>query len=97
MRLTLCPDTLCNQVITGGQEKANALRARISAGREEHRYPSVDSAELIAAGVITVAKTGQLASTKYLFEAVGLYPATEQTSLTPVVGSLAHALLRRDL
>lgn len=55
----------------------------------------VDSAELIAAGVITVAKTGQLATAKYLFEAVGLYPATEETAPTQVVGSLAHTLLTR--
>ena len=30
-----------------------------------------------------------------MFEAVGLYPATKQTLPTPVVGSLAHTLLRR--
>jgi hypothetical protein len=55
-----------------------------------------DSAEEIATSVIEVAtRTGQLASAKYLFEAVGLYPATEQTVATPVAGSLAHTLLRR--
>ena len=54
-----------------------------------------DSAEDIATEVIKVAKTGQLASAKYLFEAVGLYPATEETAPTQVVGSLAHTLLTR--
>src|ERR1039457_875032 len=47
-----------------------------------------DSAEDIATSVIEVAtRTGQLASAKYLFEAIGLYPATEQTAATPVAGS----------
>jgi hypothetical protein len=54
-----------------------------------------NAAELIAAEVIKVALTGQLATAKYLFEAIGLYPATEQTLATPVVGSLAHTLLKR--
>jgi hypothetical protein len=53
------------------------------------------SAELIAAEVIKVALTGQLATAKYLFEAVGLYPATEQTAATPAAGSLAFTLLKR--
>jgi hypothetical protein len=54
-----------------------------------------DAAELIAIEVIKVALTGQLATAKYLFEAIGLYPATEQTAPTPVKGSLAHTLLTR--
>jgi hypothetical protein len=55
-----------------------------------------DSAELIATSVIGVAtRTGQLASAKYLFEAIGLYPATEETAPTPATGSLAHTLLTR--
>lgn len=54
-----------------------------------------DSAVKIATEVIKVALTGQLATAKYLFEAIGLYPATEQTAPTPVVGSLAHTLLKR--
>ena len=53
------------------------------------------SAELIAIEVIKVALTGQLATAKYLFEAVGLYPATEQTAATPASGSLAFTLLKR--
>ena len=53
------------------------------------------SAELIAAEVIKVALTGQLATAKYLFEAIGLYPPTEQTAPTPAAGSLAHTLLQR--
>ena len=39
-----------------------------------------ESAEKIAAEVIKVALTGQLATAKYLFEAIGLYPATEITA-----------------
>jgi hypothetical protein len=54
-----------------------------------------DSADLIATKVIEVAKTGQLASARYLFEAVGLYPATEQTAARPIETSLAHTLLTR--
>jgi hypothetical protein len=53
------------------------------------------SANKIANKVIEVAKTGQLASAKYLFEAIGLYPATEQTEPAPLDGSLAHTLLAR--
>ena len=53
------------------------------------------SAELIATEVIKVALTGQLATAKYLFEAIGLYPATEQTLPPPVAGSLVHTLLKR--
>jgi hypothetical protein len=54
-----------------------------------------NSAEDIASGVIEVAKTGQLASAKYLFEAVGLYPATEETRAKAPEDSLAYTLLRR--
>jgi hypothetical protein len=54
-----------------------------------------ESAVAIATGVINVAKAGQLTSAKYLFEAVGLYPATEQTAPRPLENSLAHTLLTR--
>jgi|SRR5580658_2417854 hypothetical protein len=53
------------------------------------------SAELIATEVIKVALTGQLATAKYLFEAVGLYPPTEQTTVRPIETTLAHTLLKR--
>jgi hypothetical protein len=53
------------------------------------------SAVKIATEVIKVALTGQLATARYLFEAIGLYPATEQTLPPPTVGSLAHTLLKR--
>jgi hypothetical protein len=54
-----------------------------------------DSAEDIASSVIEVAtRTGQLASAKYLFEAVGIYPATEQTD-RPIETTMAHQLLTR--
>ena len=45
--------------------------------------------------MIKVALTGQLATAKYLFEAVGLYPPTEQTVARPIETSLAHTLLTR--
>jgi hypothetical protein len=51
------------------------------------------SAEAIVKEVIAAAKTGQLAPAKYLFEAVGLYPPTEQ-GLEPGDESLAFTLLR---
>ena len=54
-----------------------------------------ESAKDIATKVIEVAKTGQLASAKYLFEAVGLYPATEETRAKAPEDSLAYTLLRR--
>ena len=54
-----------------------------------------NSAEKIATEVINVALTGQVAQAKYLFEAVGLYPATEETAARPQGDSLAHILLRR--
>ncbi len=54
-----------------------------------------DSAEAIAIEVIKVAKTGQLAPAKYLFEAAGIYPAMEQTAMRPIETSLAHTLLTR--
>lgn len=53
------------------------------------------SATEIATGVLTVAKAGQLASAKYLFEMAGLFPAMEEASATIPEDSLAHTLLRR--
>jgi hypothetical protein len=55
------------------------------------------SARKIANKVIEVAtRTGQLASAKYLFEAVGLYPPTEETAApVPLKDTLAHTLLTR--
>lgn len=91
---------------TKGKGKATAKKsAKKSAGtkkpkdvvevRENINKLVRASAELIAAEVIKVALTGQLATAKYLFEAVGLYPATEQTAATPAAGSLAFTLLKR--
>ena len=55
-----------------------------------------NSAQLIANKVIEVAKTtGQLASARYLFEAVGLYPANERTEGRPIETTMAHQLLTR--
>lgn len=53
------------------------------------------SAQKIAIEVIKVALTGQLATAKYLFEAVGLYPPTELTAVRPIETTLAHTLLTR--
>jgi hypothetical protein len=53
------------------------------------------AAEDIAQGLIDAAKTGQVAPAKYLFEAVGLYPATEETLPKPEGESLAERLLKR--
>ena len=63
--------------------------------RENINSLVVESAEDIASKVIEVAKNGQLASAKYLFEAVGLYPATEETRAKAPKDSLAYTLLRR--
>src|SRR6202030_1429192 len=55
-----------------------------------------ESAQLIANKVIEVAKTtGQLASAKYLFEAVGLYPASVESEARPIETTIAHQLLTR--
>jgi hypothetical protein len=53
------------------------------------------SAEEIAKKVIADAVGGQLASAKYLFEATGLYPPTEETTAMPEEDSLAYTLLQR--
>jgi hypothetical protein len=53
-----------------------------------------NSASCIAAAVIDVAKTGQIAQAKYLFEAVGLYPTGDETKSEPEE-SLAQILLKR--
>ncbi len=53
------------------------------------------SAEDIAAEVIRVAKKGQLAPAKYLFEMAGVYPLTEETGPKAHEDSLAQILLKR--
>jgi hypothetical protein len=52
------------------------------------------AAQDIAKRAIEVAKAGQLAPAKYLFEAVGLYPAATET-LAGSEDSLAYTLLKR--
>jgi hypothetical protein len=52
------------------------------------------SANEIADVFIGKAKAGELAPAKYLFEAVGLYPPTEETLAKPE-NSLAYAMLAR--
>lgn len=53
------------------------------------------AAETIAVQIIEDAKSGQLPAVKYLFEFVGLHPATEQTTERPIETTLAHTLLTR--
>lgn len=62
--------------------------------RESINEMVTDSAQVIATELIKVATTGQLASAKYLFEAVGLYPPTEETAAKPKEDALAFRLLR---
>jgi hypothetical protein len=54
-----------------------------------------ESATEIVSKLIEVAKTGQVAQAKYLFEAVGLYPPTEETTTANAEDSLAYILLKR--
>ena len=51
------------------------------------------AADLVRA-VVETGKTGQLAPVKYLFEAIGLYPASESSETKPDQESLAHTLMR---
>jgi hypothetical protein len=53
------------------------------------------AAQSIATKAIEDAKNGQLAPAKYLFEAVGLYPPTEETAQARPEDSLAYTLLKR--
>jgi hypothetical protein len=52
------------------------------------------SATSIVAALIEKAEKGEVAPAKYLFEMVGLYPATAETSSKPE-DSLAYTLLQR--
>jgi hypothetical protein len=63
--------------------------------RESVNELVMESAVAIANKVIEAAKKGQLTSARYLFEAAGIYPATEQTAMRPIETSLAHTLLTR--
>jgi len=54
-----------------------------------------NSVETIATAMINAAKSGQLATGKYLFEVAGIYPATEETKAKPKEDSLAYTLLKR--
>jgi hypothetical protein len=63
--------------------------------RENINNLVMNSARKIAIEVIKVALTGQLATAKYLFEAVGLYPADELSEARPQETTIAHQLLRR--
>ncbi|MCU1303041.1 MAG: hypothetical protein JWQ87_3325 [Candidatus Sulfotelmatobacter sp.] len=63
--------------------------------RENIKNMVWNAAETIATQVIAAANEGQLAAVKYLFEVVGMYPATEETKGTPEEDSLAYILLKR--
>jgi hypothetical protein len=81
---------------TGKRSGANAKKpVDMVQVRENINNLVGNSARKIAIEVIKVALTGQLATAKYLFEAVGLYPATEETAPRPIETSLAHTLLKR--
>jgi len=54
-----------------------------------------ESSTEIVSKLIDVAKTGQMAQAKYLFEVVGLYPPTEETTAANPEDSLAYILLKR--
>jgi len=75
-------------------EDSTKKRPDVVKVRENINDLVTESAKDIAEEVIKVAKTGQLASARYLFEAVGLYPATEETKAQPQRDSLAYTLLR---
>ena len=53
-----------------------------------------ESATEIVSKLIEVAKTGQVAQAKYLFEAVGLYPPTEETTTANPEDSLAYITVK---
>jgi hypothetical protein len=53
------------------------------------------SAKEIAKALIDAAMLGEVSPAKYLFEAIGLYPATEETLRKPQEQSLAERLLKR--
>jgi hypothetical protein len=63
--------------------------------RESIKELVKNSAEAIATAVIKVAKSGQLASAKYLFEAWGVHPATEESKENPESDSSAVTMLKR--
>src|SRR5258707_11153844 len=63
--------------------------------RENIKNMVWNAAETIAGQVIAAANDGHLAAVKYLFESVGMYPATEETKGTPEEDSLAYILLKR--
>ena len=78
-----------------GEPKKKIKPVDMERVREDINNLVGESATVIAIKLIDVAKTGQLATAKYLFEVVGLYPATEQTATRAVDKSLAHTLLTR--
>ena len=83
---------------SNGESKSNKKQIDIAKVRESINHMVGASAKKIASKVIENAKItgpGQLASAKYLFEAVGLYPPTEETAGEPKPDSLAMTLLRR--
>ena len=78
------------------ESKATAKKSLdVAEVRESINELGKESAKEIATSVIEVAtRTGQLASAKYLFEAVGIYPPTEIEE-RPIETTMAHQLLTR--
>jgi hypothetical protein len=62
--------------------------------RENIKNMVWNAAEAIAIGLIGAAASGELAPTRYLFEAAGLYPVNEETKGNPQEDSLAYTLLK---
>jgi hypothetical protein len=80
----------------GAKESAESKKAaNVIEVRQQITELVTEAAVEIATGVIAGAKSGQLASAKYLFEVAGLYPPTEETAPPLPEHSLAHTLLRR--
>lgn len=81
------------------------MKARNVLGEEEVPRDLVEARKIITKMVressieivsklIEVAKTGQVAQAKYIFEAVGLYPAEEEATKANPEDSLAYILLK---
>jgi hypothetical protein len=80
-----------------GKKKSESLEKKVDFVQLRKSIAELveESAELICSKVLEVAKTGQLAPAKYMFEAVGLFPAMEREEAERPEGSLAFTLLRR--
>jgi hypothetical protein len=71
------------------------MAADMAMMRENVKRLVEESAEQIAIAMIGAAKGGQVAAAKYLFEMMGLYPATEETTVKPKEDSVAFTLFKK--